>query len=117
MSLAHNVPFRRVYVHHSSKSESQQSYSGFGNAKDDDANEDVLFAGDPIVYHGGWGSQVCYHHPVKKNSQLIQTKSPENRRLSMIRERVSTSGTVRPLEPECDLPALQIPPEHLGIVP
>jgi len=34
----------------------------------------------------------------------------------MIRERISISGTIRPLEPEHDLPALQIPPEHLGTV-
>jgi hypothetical protein len=26
-----------------------------------DASEDILFAGDPIVYHGGWASQVYYH--------------------------------------------------------
>jgi hypothetical protein len=34
----------------------------------------------------------------------------------MIRERISISGTIRPLEPEHDLPALQILPEHLGVV-
>ena len=34
----------------------------------------------------------------------------------MIRERISISGTIRPLEPELDLLALQMPPEHLGNV-
>jgi hypothetical protein len=34
----------------------------------------------------------------------------------MIRERVSTHGTVRPLEAEEDLPALQVAPELLGVV-
>jgi hypothetical protein len=34
----------------------------------------------------------------------------------MIRERISITGIIRPLEPEHDLPALQILPEHLGTV-
>ena len=32
----------------------------------------------------------------------------------MIRERVSTRGTIRPLEPETELPAMQVPPERIG---
>ena len=50
------------------------------DAKDDDANEDVLFAGDPIVYHGGWGSQVCYHHPTssKKTHSLYRQNPGES---------------------------------------
>ena len=32
----------------------------------------------------------------------------------MIRERVSTLGIIRPLEPEFELPAMQIPPERIG---
>lgn len=46
----------------------------------------------------------------------VQTKSPRHQREGMIRERVSISGMIRPLEPEHDLPALQISPEHLGTV-
>ena len=34
----------------------------------------------------------------------------------MIRERVAINGTVRPLEAEEDLPALQVDPELLGVV-
>ncbi|KAG0708609.1 hypothetical protein DFH29DRAFT_1041315 [Suillus ampliporus] len=33
----------------------------------------------------------------------------------MIRERVSTSGVIRPLEPESDLDAFHVPPEIMGI--
>jgi hypothetical protein len=34
----------------------------------------------------------------------------------MIRERVATHGTVRPLEPEANIPALQLDPANLGII-
>ncbi|EPQ55203.1 lipase/ esterase, partial [Gloeophyllum trabeum ATCC 11539] len=52
----------------------------------------VRTAGDPSVY-------------------LDSTLSWEN---NMIRERVSTQGVIRPLEPEQDLPALQVPLEVIG---
>ena len=32
----------------------------------------------------------------------------------MIRERVSIQGIIRPLEPETELPAMQVPPERIG---
>jgi hypothetical protein len=35
----------------------------------------------------------------------------------MIRERVSTRGLIRPLEPETDLPAMQVPSDLIGIIP
>jgi hypothetical protein len=37
----------------------------------------------------------------------------------MIRERVSTRGLIRPLEPawETDLPAMQVPSDHIGTLP
>jgi hypothetical protein len=35
----------------------------------------------------------------------------------MIRERVSTRGLIRPLEPETDLPAMQVPLDHIGKLP
>lgn len=34
----------------------------------------------------------------------------------MIRERVSTQGVIRPLEPEAELPALNVPPEIIGVL-
>ena len=34
----------------------------------------------------------------------------------MIRERVSTQGIIRPLEPQDQLPALTLPPELIGVV-
>ncbi len=35
----------------------------------------------------------------------------------MIRERVSTHGVIRPLEPETDLPAMQVPSDLIGTLP
>jgi hypothetical protein len=35
----------------------------------------------------------------------------------MIRERVSTRGLIRPLEPETDLPAMQVPSDNIGTLP
>lgn len=35
----------------------------------------------------------------------------------MIRERVSTRGHIRPLEPENDLPAMQVPSDLIGTIP
>ncbi|GJE91355.1 alpha/beta hydrolase [Phanerochaete sordida] len=35
---------------------------------------------------------------------------------TMIRERVSTHGIIRPLEPESELPAFSLPPELIGVV-
>ena len=40
----------------------------------------------------------------------------EDHHRGMIRERISISGTIRPLEREKDLPALQISPENVGTV-
>lgn len=47
-------------------------------------------AGEPEVYQNGIGT--------------------------MIRERVSTHGIIRPLEPESELPAFSLPPELIGVV-
>ena len=35
----------------------------------------------------------------------------------MIRERVSTRGLIRPLEPEADLPGMQVPSDQIGTLP
>ncbi|KAI9441920.1 alpha beta-hydrolase [Lactarius indigo] len=75
-------------------SRSDRSTSGEVHTEDPD-----VLAGDPVVYHGGWA---------KEND------SSSNR--TMIRERVATNGTIRPLEPERDLPALNVDPTHLGVV-
>ncbi|KAH8985537.1 Alpha/Beta hydrolase protein [Lactarius akahatsu] len=65
---------------------------GTSGAEDADA-----LAGDPVVYHGGWAKE-------------------HDSSYTMIRERVATNGTIRPLEPEPDLPGLHVDPAHLGIV-
>ncbi|KAJ7072701.1 hypothetical protein C8F01DRAFT_1104996 [Mycena amicta] len=50
-------------------------------------------AGDPVVYaNGEWKASA------------------------MIRERISTRGVVRPLEPESELPAFSVAPENIGVV-
>jgi hypothetical protein len=109
-------PFRRT-----DSSKSLKTHSDFSNARNDDAIEDILLAGDPTVYHGGWVSQICRHHPPLLPKEYltrltVQAKSPGHQHQGMIRERVSISGMIRPLEPEHDLPALQISPELLGTV-
>ncbi|KAH8984794.1 Alpha/Beta hydrolase protein [Lactarius hatsudake] len=73
-------------------SKSERSTSGEVHAEDVD-----VLAGDPVVYHGGWAKE-----------------NDSNR--AMIRERVATNGTIRPLEPERDLPGLHVDPAHLGVV-
>ncbi|KAH9066003.1 Alpha/Beta hydrolase protein [Lactarius deliciosus] len=73
-------------------SKSERSTSGEVRPEDVD-----VLAGDPVVYHGGWAKE-----------------NDSNR--TMIRERVATNGTIRPLEPECDLPGLHIDPAHLGVL-
>ncbi|KAH8985534.1 Alpha/Beta hydrolase protein [Lactarius akahatsu] len=73
-------------------SKSERSTSGEVHAEDID-----VLAGDPVVYHGGWAKE-----------------NDSNR--TMIRERVAINGTIRPLEPERDLPGLHVDPAHLGVV-
>jgi hypothetical protein len=74
--------------------------------------EDVPRAGEAWVYADDWvGTILC------TNEQLIshipsQAKSAVHQ--DMIRERVSTQGIIRPLEPEPELPAMQLPPELIG---
>ena len=71
------------------------------------------------MYHGGWVS--TFASPSFFNPNPTQAKgsaSPEHdsSRTTMIRERVATNGIVRPLEPERDIPALNIDPTTLGII-
>ncbi|KAF8261460.1 hypothetical protein EI94DRAFT_1745923 [Lactarius quietus] len=56
--------------------------------------EDVPKAGEASVYAGDWAKSADHQ--------------------DMIRERVSTQGIIRPLEPETELPALQVSPELVG---
>ncbi|KAH8984796.1 alpha/beta-hydrolase [Lactarius hatsudake] len=58
--------------------------------------EDVPRPGEAWVYADNWS----------------QSAVPRD----MIRERVSTQGIIRPLEPESELPALQVPPELIGAI-
>lgn len=56
--------------------------------------EDVPMAGEAWVYASDWAKSAVQQ--------------------DMIRERVSTQGIIRPLEPELELPAMQVPPELVG---
>ncbi|KAI9441922.1 hypothetical protein H4582DRAFT_1811008 [Lactarius indigo] len=56
--------------------------------------EDLPRAGEAWVYAGNWAQSAVHQ--------------------DMIRERVSTQGIIRPLEPENEVPALQVPPELVG---
>ncbi|KAH9167117.1 alpha/beta-hydrolase [Lactarius sanguifluus] len=58
--------------------------------------EDVPRPGEAWVYAGNWAQSAVQQ--------------------DMIRERVSTQGIIRPLEPESELPALQVPLELVGAI-
>ncbi|KAH7329803.1 hypothetical protein B0J17DRAFT_679742 [Rhizoctonia solani] len=58
-------------------------------------------AGDPSVYNLQAIGQAGFESPYKDN---------------MIRERVSTAGVIRPLEPENELPACNVPLENIGTI-
>ncbi|KEP50818.1 putative lipase/esterase from carbohydrate esterase family CE10 protein [Rhizoctonia solani 123E] len=58
-------------------------------------------AGDPSVYNLQAIGQAGFESPFKDN---------------MIRERVATDGIVRPLEPESDLPACNVPLQVIGTI-
>ncbi|KZV82439.1 alpha/beta-hydrolase [Exidia glandulosa HHB12029] len=66
-------------------------FGAYGHAKEPG------MAGDPAVYHNREGSDSPYVD-------------------NMIRERVSTLGVIRPLEPESEVPALCKPEERVGII-
>ena len=61
--------------------------------------ESVRYAGDPIVY-----KSAAVH-----SSKLFP---PDN----MIRERVSIHGEIRAMEPEDDIEACKVDPQHVGVV-
>ena len=75
--------------------------------------EDVPRAGESLVYAGDWVNRKR----IRRTSFFYlyarpQAKSTNHR--DMIRERVSTQGIIRSLEPEPELPAMQLPPELVG---
>ncbi len=77
---------------------------------------DDLLAGDPIVYHGNWVRTIA-RPPTHVNPKTTQTKAESSTTTTtMIRERVSTQGVIRPLEPESEIPLLQVDTTRLGRV-
>ncbi|KAH8985532.1 lipase/ esterase [Lactarius akahatsu] len=63
--------------------------------------DDVPRPGEAWVYAGNWVKKFLSQSAVSRD---------------MIRERVSTQGIIRTLEPESELPALQVPPELVGAI-
>ncbi|KAF8267914.1 hypothetical protein EI94DRAFT_1728993 [Lactarius quietus] len=73
--------------------------------------DDVPRPGEAWVYAGEWVK------PIRRTSEttshiLSQARSATHQ--DMIRERVSIQGIIRPLEPEPELPAMQMSPELVG---
>ncbi|EJD08013.1 alpha/beta-hydrolase [Fomitiporia mediterranea MF3/22] len=80
-----------------SESSSNSSSLGGLNSHPQLDQEVMRFAGDPVVYQ-------------RRNGGL-----PSAFIDNMIRERVSTRGEIRPLEPEDQLPACTVPPGRVGV--
>lgn len=71
---------------------------GIAGRSDDQASvAQISVAGEANVYARNWATSPTQRH--------------------MIRERVSTRGLIRPLEPETDLPAMQVPSDQIGTLP
>ncbi|KAN0141559.1 alpha/beta-hydrolase [Lactarius tabidus] len=66
----------------------------------EDEHTDLL-AGDPVIYHGGWTKAEPPEHDIST---------------TMVRERITTHGVIRPFEPEPELPTLHIDSVHLSII-
>lgn len=71
-------------------------------------------AGDPAVYHDGFVSLLDLCEKVPVCLTPVQESGAWNG--TMLRERVSTKGIIRPLEPEADLDALKVPSEFIGSI-
>ncbi|KAI0291222.1 hypothetical protein B0F90DRAFT_1778139 [Multifurca ochricompacta] len=67
----------------------------FGGSSEKSPESDVPMAGEAKVYEANWTTSAPW---------------------GMIRERVSTHGVIRPLEPESELLAMQVPPELIGTI-
>lgn len=81
----------------------------------DSADQSERFAGESRVY---CGDEVCPPKCVVKNTAdlPILSQGIHSWKEGMIRERVSTSGVLRPLESEAELDAFHIPPEIIGVL-
>lgn len=66
-------------------------------------------AGNPSTYTD---TKVCFTHKIRYELIVIVLKWPAED--TMIRERVSIRGVLRPLEPESEIPTLKLPIDHLG---
>lgn len=94
-SASDNALFESTLRARSSDKVNLESKEIKGSAPDS-ADQSERFAGESRVYCGDEGI-----HSWKEG---------------MIRERVSTSGVLRPLEPEAELDAFHIPPEIIGVL-
>lgn len=98
-------PSTSDYVNPQGENLSDESFDavgpGIGGRSDDQASAAQISvageAGEASVYARNWATSPTQRH--------------------MIRERVSTRGLIRPLEPETDLPAMQVPSDQIGTLP
>ncbi|KAF8491456.1 lipase/ esterase [Russula emetica] len=95
-------PSTSGYVTPQGENLSEESFDavgpGIGRRSDDQASAvRTSMAGEANVYARNWATSPSQRH--------------------MIRERVSTRGLIRPLEAETDLPAMQVPSDHIGTLP
>jgi hypothetical protein len=93
------------------QSQSDESIDGAGQRRrSENDSSRVAVAGEAKVYAYNWVSFNLLAQFI-----LILTQPQASRgHQSMIRERVSTHGLIRPLEPEIELPAMKVPPELIG---
>ena len=79
--------------------------------------EGVPKAGEALVYAGDWVITIRRTHSRTTFLTHILPQAHSAVHQDMIRERVSTHGIIRPLEPESELPAMQVLPELNGTPP
>ncbi len=77
--------------------------------------EGERMAGDPAVYAETFVSSVLFSRWKEFQSYPLSKDDPDWDGI-MIRERVSTQGVIRPLEPESELDALNVPIEFMGAI-
>lgn len=84
-----------------------------GPVVDKDNKSGPGIAGNPAVYsNANVSNMILDRHPIFDKFDL---QGPPFRN-HIIRERVSTQGVIRPLEPEEDLPACNVPFEMIGVI-
>ncbi|KAJ7188711.1 hypothetical protein C8R46DRAFT_1205850 [Mycena filopes] len=72
--------------------------------------------GGPRFPHSGVSTPMALDGERTAGDPVVYTAAEWTEGTIMVRERVSTRGVLRPLEPEADLIAFSVPPEAIGVV-